>query len=122
MFQIELNDKFRASHRIRLNGQWEELHWHNWQVRVFFSRKRLDKNSIVMDFDEGRKILRNLLNEIENKELNRIEQIGKNPTAEMIARYLYDKINSITRERFRDVELDAVGICETEGCWAWYKI
>ncbi len=121
MFQIELHDEFQASHNIRINGQWETSHTHNWRVRVFLSREKLDTNCVVADFDRVRVILRDILSKINNKDLNGIKKIGRNPTAEIIARYLYDEINNVICEQFCEISLEAVAVCEQPGCWAWYK-
>ncbi len=120
MFQIELQDEFCASHYIRLNGQWEQPHSHTWRVRVFLGRKQLDKDCVVVDFEKARKMLRNILDKLDNKELNSIRELGKNPTAEIVARYLYDELNCVIGEQFPQVILDSIAVCEQAGCWARY--
>ena len=119
MFQIELLETFSATHSVRMKGKWETPHRHYWTVRLFFGREKLNRDFMVADFHETRMLVRSVLDHLEGKDLNHIKAIGKSPTTELIARYLFDQIN--TRLSETGLTIQSVGLCETENCWAWYQ-
>ncbi len=117
MFQIELREKFWAVHSVRVEGKWESPHEHCWEVRVFFSRENLNDDMMVADFHEKKMQIRGVLDNLEGKDLNKIQETGAIPTAERIAKYIFDKLDATLTDN--GVKLERVGICESPDCWAW---
>ena len=120
MFRIELQGEFTASHYIRLAGRWEQPHSHRWRVKLFLQREKLNRDFVVADFHEIKNILQGILDELDGKELNNIKAIGKAPTAELVARYIFDRMNTIVSSEFCGISMHSIGVCEQSGCWAWY--
>jgi len=92
MYRICVEDGFRATHHVRLaNGKVEQPHLHQWRVRVFLNRPDLDDLDMVADFEEVHAALRTVLLPLEHADLNAFAGLaGKNPTAEVVARFVFD--------------------------------
>jgi len=119
MYLIELTDKFNAVHAVRMaGGEWERPHEHDWRVRVFIGAGKPDRNCMVADFIRVGRLLRDILDGLEGRNLNKITSIGRSPTAELVARYVFDQLSCKLTDRRTDVT--AVAVCEAENCWAWY--
>jgi|WetSurMetagenome_2_1015567.scaffolds.fasta_scaffold712801_2 6-pyruvoyltetrahydropterin/6-carboxytetrahydropterin synthase len=120
MFSIEIHDQFNASHAVVLPGLGlERPHSHPWQVKVFLTRRTLDALGMVVDFHFAKQLLRNLLAGLEGCDLNTLPALGQPATTERIARYLFDELSA--RLAHPGVAVQSIALCETEGCWAWYK-
>ena len=119
MFLVELKEKFIASHAVQIpNGKWEQSHQHQWELRVFLTRRKLNKFHMVVDFHVVKKVLRSILDKFEDQNLNNITAIGKSPTTELIARYIFDQLNASLAHH--GVKVTSVALREENDCWAWY--
>ena len=59
-FEVYREVQFSSAHRLRnYHGKCENLHGHNWRVRLVVTRDELDETGFVMDF----KVLNAVLNE-----------------------------------------------------------
>jgi 6-pyruvoyltetrahydropterin/6-carboxytetrahydropterin synthase len=96
MFEIFADDDFAAAHNLRnYNGKCENLHGHNYKVRVFVRGERLGQSGMLVDFTLLKQKMGEVLAVLDHKYLNDIPPFDKeNPTAENIARYVYEKIKS----------------------------
>lgn len=94
MYTISVEAGFSATHRVRYSdGTVEEPHGHVWRVRAFFSRSQLDDVGMVIDFGEAQTALRSAVKELENTDLNAHPALrGANPTAEVVAKHLFDRV------------------------------
>jgi 6-pyruvoyltetrahydropterin/6-carboxytetrahydropterin synthase len=94
MFEVRVESVFSSAHRLRqYKGKCEKLHGHNWKVEVFVESKKLDKNGMVADFKKVKKLLEQVLKELDHTFLNDIGYFKKvNPTSENIAKYIFYKI------------------------------
>lgn len=91
MYEVMVEDHFDAAHRIQSGGQCERLHGHTWRVEVFVQGKELNKEDLLIDFAELKKIAHRSVVRLDHQYLNEILP-GMNPTTENIARYLFRKI------------------------------
>jgi 6-pyruvoyltetrahydropterin/6-carboxytetrahydropterin synthase len=84
---------FSAAHHLRnYHGKCENLHGHNWKVRVYVSRDRLDANGFVLDFKDLSRILTDILEVLDHQDVNVIPPFDRlNPTAENLAAYLLNQ-------------------------------
>ncbi|MDP8259534.1 MAG: 6-carboxytetrahydropterin synthase QueD [Candidatus Gygaella obscura] len=91
MFEIKVIADFSSAHRLRgYKGKCEGMHGHNWKVEVVLKSKTLDKLGMVKDFSEVKRVLNDILNELDHKCLNELDCFKKvNPTSENIAKYIY---------------------------------
>jgi 6-pyruvoyl-tetrahydropterin synthase len=118
VFTITVEAGFSATHRVRYpDGTVEEPHDHDWRVRAFFSRPQLDDVGMVIDFGEAQAALRSAVNEFENTDLNAHPTLcGANPTAEVVAKHLFDRVLAAGVTTLRRVE-----VTEAPGCVAIFE-
>ncbi len=83
---------FSAAHRLReYAGKCENLHGHNWRVRLYVSREALDKTGFVADFKVLDKVLKKVLDSLDHRDINALPYFEKvNPTAENIGVYIFN--------------------------------
>lgn len=121
MYMIEIKDQFIAAHAIVLpTGERETSHIHCWQVRMFLARKELDQYNMVVDFHEVQVLLKQILAPLDGFDLNRVNGLGDSPTAELVARFIFDKLTEKISEIAPAVKVKSLAISEAENCWAWY--
>ena len=119
MYTISVEGGFRATHHVRLpGGSIEAPHPHNWKVRVYVSRPRLDEIGMGADFEAVRGMLVAVLHPLEHTNLNTYAPLaGSNPTAEVVARFVFDRLVERGVADLRRVE-----VTEAPGCVASYEI
>ena len=119
MYSVSVETSFCATHRVRLpDGTVEPSHGHDWRVRVFFARAELDDNGMVVDFDAARETLCAVTATLHHADLNAIRAFaGRNPTAEVVARYLFEQV----RKRGFP-QICCVEVTEAPGCVATFEV
>ena len=96
--------QFSSAHRLRnYHGKCENLHGHNWRVRLFVTRESLDKTGFVMDFKVLDAVLKNIMELLDHKDLNSLKEFETvNPTAENMALLIFrlaeNEISAIDKE------------------------
>jgi 6-pyruvoyltetrahydropterin/6-carboxytetrahydropterin synthase len=96
-FIIRVKREFQAAHFLTdYHGKPEPLHGHTWLVEIFIKAEKLDKGGMGYDFLE----IQSLLDEIvpDYKCLNEIFDFS--PSAENLAKWIYEKI----KERYPTVQ------------------
>ena len=107
--------RFSASHSLSVR---EELHWHDWELNVFLSRKVNRGEFFVVDIIEIRKLVQPMVDSMEGKHLNRTFVI---PTCEYLSRHFMSSINhglSVLKDADKinqEVELVAIQVELMEG-------
>lgn len=96
MFQIEVQEKFRAAHSLKLyDGKNEPKHSHLWKVSVIIQSEKLDSIGVVMDFEIVKKHLKSIIRSYHGKDFNKISHLKRkkaNPSAENIAKWIFDAL------------------------------
>ena len=94
MFEIRVETKFNASHQLIFpDGKKESLHEHEWKLWVDVESEKLDNVGLVMDFHLLDEIIKKAIAQMNNISLNEIEYFQENnPSAENVARYIFEKI------------------------------
>lgn len=95
MFEIKVKTEFEAAHRIEgYIGKCSRLHGHSWTVEVCAAGNELDGIGMLVDFKEVKKTVNEILDTMDHQYLNELPafQADCNPTAENIAKYLYDRL------------------------------
>jgi 6-pyruvoyltetrahydropterin/6-carboxytetrahydropterin synthase len=120
MFTISVETHFHASHQLRFpNGEKEPIHFHNWSVTADVSSAKLDNMGIVMDFEELKGIIDNIVVSFNNNKVEGIDYFQKNnPSAENVAKYIYDKLEPQLPE---GVILSSIKVTEEPGCMAKFE-
>ena len=113
MYRLKVTDHFAAAHQLLgYEGKCEGLHGHNWKVEVNLEGENLDKIGLLIDFKVLKKMLKDLLEELDHKMLNELEPFQEiNPSSELIARYIYNKLK---KDIPGNVELTSVSVWESE--------
>lgn len=120
MFTVTVTDRFSAAHRLReYEGNCERLHGHNWEVRLTAVAGQVDDSGMVIDFRRLRILLRNIVMPLDHTVLNEEPPFDEiNPTAENIARHIYDAAQG--GDLPEQVRIVQVAIAESDGNWATY--
>ena len=117
MFSISVERHFQASHQLTLpDGSKEPVHFHDWVVIASLSSEKLNDMGIVMDFRALKAMIDKTVADFNNEALESIAYFQqKNPSAENVARYIYEKL---LIELPEGVKLQNVRIMEEPGCSA----
>jgi len=117
MFTVMVSAAFSATHRVPLpDGVLEPLHGHDWTVRAYFSRERLDECGMVVDFCAAETALKAIVADLHYQDLNDHPALaGAVPTAEVVAKCLFDQLARAGFPGLRRVE-----VTEAPGCVAAY--
>ena len=89
-YTVYRESTFSAAHRLRnYRGKCENIHGHNWRVRVYVTRDSLDATGFVIDFKELDAVINRVLDELDHRDINAVSPFTEvNPTAEAIAEYI----------------------------------
>jgi len=120
MWRIKVIDWFSAGHQLRgYQGKCEALHGHNFRVEVVVEGDKLDEVGLLIDFKRLKRLLVEILGELDHTFLNELEAFSQqNPSSELIAKYIYEKL----AERIPEgVRLKEVWVFESEKAGAGYS-
>ena len=94
MFTVFKDFTFAAAHQIRGHrGGCENLHGHNYRVRVHVSAESLDPLGMVIDFADLKKNVAEVVDPFDHRLINEIPPFDvRNTTAELLAQYVYDEV------------------------------
>src|SRR5579864_4344830 len=95
MHTIFKDFSFAAAHAIRGHTRGcENLHGHNYRVRVHLRARRLDALGMVLDFADLKAIVQEILGPFDHRVLNEVPPFDeRNTTAELLAQYVYDEVS-----------------------------
>jgi len=107
MYQLRVFDWFSAGHQLKgYQGKCEAVHGHNFKVEVTVSGNKLDKTGLIVDFKVLKKSLAEVLARLDHTLLNKLPPFQKkNPSAENIARYIYEKLSEKLPAKVKLVEV-----------------
>ena len=121
MHEITVETTFAAAHAIRIRGEVEPLHGHNWRIVATISAAELDTDGLVCDFHEIHRNLEDIVAPFQNNNLNEVPPFsrGVNPTAELVAKHIADHLESaLPKNTGRNLRVRAVAVTEAPGCVA----
>jgi 6-pyruvoyltetrahydropterin/6-carboxytetrahydropterin synthase len=118
MFQVRVEDNFAAAHfLIHYHGKCENLHGHNYRVRVFAEGSELDEGGMLLDFGMLKKALKMVTDQIDHSLLNENENFKeREPSAELIAFHIYKSL----KKEMPNAPVSRVEVFETEKNMAAY--
>ncbi len=121
MFEVSVDYSFAAGHALRgYKGKCENVHGHNYKVRVTVVGDELDSAGLLMDFVDVRATIKAVVDRLDHRFLNDIAPFDRlNPSAENIARYFHEEIDPPIRGH--GLRVQAVTIWETDLTSATYR-
>ena len=123
MFEVAVEQSFASAHALRnYKGRCENVHGHNWKVRVVIEGEKLDATGMLVDFLDVKSLLGEILDRIDHQFLNEIPPFDViNPSAENIAEYFYQQMTGRLADTPVPVRIREVKIWETEIQSATYR-
>lgn len=119
MFELTVERSFSAAHAIRIGGQLEPVHGHNWTVRATIAGRQLDRDGLLVDFHKVERALDRILHPFHNHSLNEVAPFDAlNPTAEHVAREIGQ---ALARTLPPGVALSSLSVGEAPGCTATWR-
>jgi len=123
MFEVAVEQRFASAHALRnYKGRCENVHGHNWKVRVVIEGEKLDATGMLVDFLDVKSFMGEILDRIDHQFLNEIPPFDViNPSAENIAEYFYRQMTGRLAGTPVPVRIREVKIWETEIQSATYR-
>lgn len=121
MFEVSVEYSFAAGHALRgYKGKCENIHGHNYKVRVTVGGEKLNSIGLLIDFTDLRAAVRGLAERFDHQFLNDLEPFTEaNPSAENLACYLGTEL----QRKFQDqgLRVSNVTVWETDTTSASYR-
>jgi 6-pyruvoyltetrahydropterin/6-carboxytetrahydropterin synthase len=123
MFTARVETEFAAAHFLsHYKGKCENLHGHNYRVRLWIRGETLIEGGMLADFALLKQCLKAATFPLDHSNLNDIETFANNPSAERIAQYLFEQIERSMSDFSIDPQLlFAVDVYETATNMARYE-
>lgn len=120
MYEILIKGDFSSAHNlVGYKGKCEGLHGHSWKVEARFEKESLNDIGISVDFTLLKSKLKTILKKLDHTYLNELDSFKRqNPSAENIARFIYQKLKTSVKEK--DFFLKSVSVWESESSCATY--
>jgi 6-pyruvoyltetrahydropterin/6-carboxytetrahydropterin synthase len=125
MFEVSVEYTFAAGHALRqYRGKCENVHGHNYRIRVTVEGERLNSIGLLVDFVELKKNMRAVADRLDHQFINDLEPFTTiNPSAENIAKYFYDELHQTVKSEPEQgkVGIASVTVWETDTSIARYR-
>jgi len=123
MYKARVEAEFSAAHFLsHYRGKCENLHGHNYKVRLWVKGAQLDEGGMLADFSLLKKALKAAIEPLDHTNLNDMEIFKNDPSAERIARYLFEKARETLPELgIKSELLYAVDVFESPRSMARYS-
>ena len=111
MFQVSVEETFSAGHALRgYRGKCENVHGHNYRVRVTLEGPQLDATGLLVDFVQLKQAIREVMGRLDHQFMNDLEPFKTvNPSAENVAKYFYDEVTRFEIDLIRRALLQTAG-------------
>jgi 6-pyruvoyltetrahydropterin/6-carboxytetrahydropterin synthase len=121
MYELTVDSHFDAAHCLRgYEGSCSRVHGHTWTASVTVAAEGVGEIGLSMDFRDIAARLDDEVRELDHQNLNDLPAFTDlNPTAENIARYLYDRLDA--RFDVPDVNVLSVTVGESERYRVTYR-
>ncbi|HHU36526.1 MAG TPA: 6-carboxytetrahydropterin synthase QueD [Treponema sp.] len=117
MYEVRVEADFAAAHFLSdFHGKCERLHGHNYRVLAHARGTELDNGGMLIDFGILKGALREVCATLDHSNLNDVDEFAGNPSAERIARYIFNAIQT----GWPQLPLYAVDVYETPTSRARY--
>jgi 6-pyruvoyltetrahydropterin/6-carboxytetrahydropterin synthase len=115
---------FAAAHAIRGHTRGcENLHGHNYRVRVHLQAERLDELGMVLDFADLKALMQEILGPFDHRVINDIPPFDRrNTTAELLSQYVFEEVERRLAEPEPErVRVVRVEVWENDSACAFYE-
>ena len=123
MFEVSVDDSFAAAHNLRnYKGKCENLHGHNYKVRVTLSGRELDETGLLYDFVHLKQVIQSVIRSLDHHYLNEMKPFDVlNPSAENIAKHIFDEATRQMKPAPNGAGISGVTVWESDITAATYK-
>ena len=100
MFEVSVEETFSAGHALRgYRGKCENVHGHNYKVRVTLEGPALGSIGLLYDFKDLKEAIQCAIRQLDHQFLNEIAPFDAvNPSAENLAKYFFEEIARLLGE------------------------
>jgi 6-pyruvoyltetrahydropterin/6-carboxytetrahydropterin synthase len=125
MFEVSAEQTFAAGHALRgYQGKCENVHGHNYRVRVTLAGEQLNSIGLLVDFVDMKRLMKEIIEYLDHKFINDLPPFDKvNPTAENMAQWFCEQFQKGLDDGLAQVpaRVTEVVIWETEKNIATYR-
>jgi len=123
MYEVSVDETFAAAHNLRnYRGKCENLHGHNYKVRITLAGQELDSTGLLYDFVQLKKAIQEVIRSLDHTYLNERPPFDVlNPSAENIARYIYDEAARQLPRAANGAGIASITVWESDVTAATYK-
>lgn len=123
MFQVSVEETFSAGHALRgYKGKCENVHGHNYRVRVTIEGPQLDAIGLLVDFTHVKQVIRGIIGGLDHQFVNDLEPFKRvNPSAENLAKYFYDETLGQLKGLPPGAKITEITVWETDTASAQYR-
>ena len=123
MYEVSVDETFAAAHNLRnYKGKCENLHGHNYKVRVTLAGKEVDATGLLYDFVHLKQVIQGVIRALDHKYLNELPPFDvQNPSAENIARHIYEQTSKQLPQAANGAGVASITVWETETAAATYR-
>jgi 6-pyruvoyltetrahydropterin/6-carboxytetrahydropterin synthase len=123
MYEVSVDETFAAAHNLRgYKGKCEDLHGHNYKVRVTLAGKEVDSVGLLYDFVHLKQTIQAVIRSLDHKYLNELPPFDVlNPSAENIARYIFDQTSRQLPPAPNGAVVASITVWETDVTAATYR-
>ena len=121
MFEVSVEQSFAAGHALRnYHGKCENVHGHNYKVRITVAGEKLDETGLLVDFLEVKRLMGAAIDYLDHRFINDLAPFDEiNPSAENIAKYFYDRVSAGIDGN--GIKISQVKVWETDTSSAVYR-
>ena len=123
MYEVSVDETFAAAHNLRnYKGKCEDLHGHNYKVRVTLAGPELDATGLLYDFVHLKQVIQGVIRSLDHKYLNELKPFDVlNPSAENIARHIYEQTTQQMHAVANGAAISSITVWESELTAATYR-
>ncbi len=123
MFEVSVDETFSAGHALRgYKGKCENVHGHNYKVRVTLAGAELDSVGLLYDFVHLKQVIQGVIRSLDHRFLNDFAPFDTtNPSAENIARHIFDEISQQMKPVENGAAISSITVWETDVTSATYR-
>lgn len=123
-YELSVSAEFCAAHRLDgYAGNCRNTHGHNWGVTAYVLCTELDQLGMGLDFRDIKSLVKEALASLDHVFLNDLAPFAaQNPTAENIARHLFEELSRLLAARpdGGGARISRIHVAETPGAGVTY--